>query len=149
MKRTILISTLILGSALFAAGETYKWTDDRGVIHFSDDNSNIPRRYRSRVKTMEDITIRNPSIQQGLKEREEKASKEEKEKQHSEPAPSPPPPPAPSVAPLPTVQPQITQPATSTSDELPPGRTKSQRIRDNIERRKAEEKAQQSGGDQH
>ena len=125
MKRTILISALILGSALFAAGETYKWTDDRGVIHFSDDSSSIPRRYRNRVKTTDDITIRNPGVQQDLKEREEKARIA----------------PAPDSAPASTPQPQITQPPTSTSDELPPGRTKSQRIRDNIERRNAEEKA--------
>ena len=140
MKRTILISALILGSALFAAGETYKWTDDRGVIHFSDDSSSIPRRYRNRVKTMEDITIRNPGVQLDLKEREEKARQGEKETSRTAPAPG--------SAPAPVPQTQITQPPTSTLDELPPGRTKSQRIKDNIERRNTEEKAQQGRGEQ-
>ena len=139
MKRTILISFLILGSTLTATAETYRWTDDRGVVNFSDDSSSIPRRYRNKVKTLEDITIRNPGIQQELKEQEEKARQEEKNTPKIVQTPDSLPSPAP--------QPQINQPETS-SDNLPPGRTKSQRIKDNIERRETGEKARQSGGEQ-
>ena len=137
MIRTILISTLILGSALSAAAETYKWTDDRGVINFSDDISSVPRRYRKKVKTMEDITIRNPEIQ---KEQEEKTTPPLVATPDSGPSP------APTTSQPPAPLPQIKQQATS-SDELPPGRTKSQRIQDNIERRQAEEKAKRGGAE--
>ena len=32
---------------------TYKWTDKEGVIHFTDDPTQIPPQYRNRVKTEE------------------------------------------------------------------------------------------------
>lgn len=32
--------------------EVYKWVDERGVVHFSDDLTTIPERYRSKIEKM-------------------------------------------------------------------------------------------------
>lgn len=137
MKRTIIFSLLSLYCVLPASAETYKWTDSKGVVNFTDDPALIPPRYRSKAKVSEDITIRNPMVQKELQEQEEKARQEESARPRIVPTPDYVPPPAPPL--------QVTKPP-SASDELPPGRTKSQRIQDNIERREKEEKSGQSGG---
>lgn len=136
MKRTLLAFLLTLSAALPAAADTYQWTDGKGVVHFTDDPSTIPPRYRRKAKVSEDITINNPKVLNEIQEQQEKARKEEADRSPSTPPPDYVPPPAP---PLPVAKP------TANPDELPPGRTKSQRIRDNIERRNQEEKSGQGG----
>ena len=37
-------------SDIALAGETYKWQDDKGVLHFTDNIFNVPARYRSQVE---------------------------------------------------------------------------------------------------
>lgn len=49
-------STFITAALLFLfspafAGEFYKWTDDNGVIHFSDSLHGVPPKYRNQIKT--------------------------------------------------------------------------------------------------
>lgn len=34
-------------------GEIYRWTDEKGVVHFTDDISNVPARYRNQVDKRE------------------------------------------------------------------------------------------------
>jgi len=136
MKRTMMAILLTLTAVLPASAETYQWTDSKGVVNFTDDPSTIPRRYRGKAKVSEDITINNPKILNELKEQEEKARQEEAAKPRIAPTPDYVPPPPPPL--------QVTKPPAE-SDELPPGRTKSQRIKDNIERREKEEKSGQSG----
>lgn len=58
MKQTIILSLLVLCSAAVADAETYKWTDDQGVVSSTDDPAQIPSRYRSKALTVEDIPIR-------------------------------------------------------------------------------------------
>ena len=36
-------------TAFLFSGEIYRWTDEKGGIHFTDDPSNIPARYRDQV----------------------------------------------------------------------------------------------------
>jgi hypothetical protein len=128
----IAIAITVLCSVMSANADTYKWTDDKGVVNFADDPGLIPPKYRAKAKKGEDITISSPKVQQELKEQEDRARIEESNRPRIIPTPDyvPPPPP---VAESPG-------PAT---DELPPGRPKSQRIKENIERRQAEEKARQ------
>jgi len=57
MKRTIILSLLILCSVAVADAETYKWTDDQGVVRSSDDPAQIPSRYRSKALMVEDLPI--------------------------------------------------------------------------------------------
>ena len=131
MDKIAVIVLIILSSALFAIADTYTWTDNKGVVNFTDDPAQIPTKYRKKVKTREDITTRNPKVRQELKEQEEKARREENHVPRVAAPDHVPSPPAPVVTPE------------AASDELPPGRPKSQRIRENIERREAEEKAKQ------
>ena len=53
MKRAslFLLVGLLLVSSVVSAQEIYRWTDDKGVAHFTDDPSLIPEKYRGQVKT--------------------------------------------------------------------------------------------------
>ena len=134
MNRITIVLLMILYSVLSANADTYTWTDNKGVVNFTDDPGLIPPKYRVKVKKGEDITIRNLKVQQELKEQEERARQDEINR--------------PRIVPTPDYVPTPQQPSVAESpkpglDELPPGRPKSQRIRENIERREAEEKAKQ------
>jgi len=61
MKRTIILSLLILCSAAVADAETYKWTDDQGVVSSTDDPAQILSRYRSKALKVEDIPLTRQS----------------------------------------------------------------------------------------
>lgn len=134
MYRIAIALAMVLCSVLYASADTYTWTDDKGVVNFTDDPSMIPRKYKGKLKKGEDITIRNPKVQQELKEQEERARQEELNRPRFVPMPDAPQSPKP---------PPMAEPPKPAADELPPGRPKSQRIRENIERREAEEKAKQ------
>ena len=132
MNRIAFVLVTIMCNVMYANADTYTWTDDAGVVNFTDDSTRIPPKYRSKATKGEDITIRNPKVQQELKEQEDRARQDEIDRPRIVPTPDNVPPPKQ----LPAVEPPKTA-----SDELPPGRPKSQRIRENIERREAEEKA--------
>jgi len=132
MIRITVVLVLTLVSALSVNAETYTWTNDKGVVNFTDDPTMIPPKYKAKAKKSEDITIRNPKVLQELKDQEERARHEESNRTVITPTPD--------YVPQP-IQPPVVEPRKPATDELPPGRTKSQRIRDNIERREAEEKA--------
>ncbi len=59
MKRVL--SAILLFSWLVgdAAATTWRWTDERGVVHFSDSYDNIPSRYREKVRVESEST---PSV---------------------------------------------------------------------------------------
>jgi len=130
MIRITLVLVLMLFSALSVNAETYTWTDDKGVVSFTDDPTSIPLKYKGKAKKGDDITIRNPKVQQELKDQEERARQEEQNRPRIVPTPD--------YVPQP-IQSPAAEPRKPATDELPPGRTKSQRIRDNIERRGSEE----------
>ena len=53
MPKTVLIAALTLGFLMIPSliqAEVYKWIDDKGTIHFTDDYSNIPSSYREQLK---------------------------------------------------------------------------------------------------
>ncbi len=136
MKIFIMTVCVILATALTAPAQTYRWTDGQGVLHFTDSLESVPAKYRKKVVTEADITIRDPKIREEVRQQEERARKEEKSRPRIATTP----------VYVPAPPPVVVKPVTPVSDELPPGRTKSQRIRDNIERRTAdEEKASQPG----
>lgn len=136
MKLVILTACLLLAGSASAGAETFTWTDERGVIHFTDSPESIPAKYRNRVDTREDITIRNPKVLEDMKAQEERAREDA-----ARPRIMPTPDYVPAQQPIPVVT-----PPPAVSDELPPGRTKSQRIRDNIQRREAEEAEKSKSG---
>jgi hypothetical protein len=103
------------------------------VVNFSDDPGRIPPRYREKAQKGDDITIRNPKVQQRLKEQDERARQEEIDRPRFV---------APTEEESPPPQPVVVEEPRPVTE----GRTKSQRIQDNIERREAEERARQLEG---
>jgi len=54
MQKIILIAALIIGLLtipFLAHAEFYKWIDDKGEVHFTDDYSKIPEKYRPAAET--------------------------------------------------------------------------------------------------
>ncbi|WP_168206077.1 DUF4124 domain-containing protein [Geobacter sp. FeAm09] len=138
MKIVAMAAIALCCAAAGGNAATYRWTDDQGVLNFTDSLETVPAKYRHRVLKGPDITTRDPRISEEVKQQEERARQEQ--------AAQPPVATTPDYMPA---QPPEAAPAKVESDELPPGRTRSQKIRDNMERRKAEEeKAQQSGSQQ-
>ncbi len=77
MRRIIpLFSLFVFLFAPFSYGDMYRWVDDKGTVHFTDDLSTIPEKYR------EDVETRKPA--------QETSSPEMKDKSKSSPAPEAP-----------------------------------------------------------
>ena len=51
MKFFLLIFILLAGMVPSSYGETYKWVDEEGTVHFTDDLSRIPEKYRQDAET--------------------------------------------------------------------------------------------------
>src|SRR5512136_401847 len=54
MQKTVLIAALTIGLLtipFLVHAEVYKWLDDKGQVHFTDDYSNIPEKYRPVAET--------------------------------------------------------------------------------------------------
>ncbi|MDU0460245.1 MAG: DUF4124 domain-containing protein [Geobacteraceae bacterium] len=81
MKRAMILPLLLLCGVTTANAETYRWTDAKGVVSFTDNPSLIPSRYRGKAVSTEDITNRN------LKERRKNRAREEKNLQDELTAP--------------------------------------------------------------
>jgi len=52
MKKIIFV-ILFLCITELAFGEVYKWVDEKGVVHFTDDIMQIPEKYRPQIKILE------------------------------------------------------------------------------------------------
>jgi hypothetical protein len=50
MKRLLVVMALMLASSALA--DVYKWTDRRGVVHFTNKEYEIPVRYKARAKPL-------------------------------------------------------------------------------------------------
>jgi hypothetical protein len=50
MKKWAILFWLIFPTAFSFSEEIYRWTDDKGSAHFTDDVSNIPARYLNQVR---------------------------------------------------------------------------------------------------
>jgi hypothetical protein len=53
----ITIIFIVLSSPLHSIGQIYKWVDEEGIIHFTDDPSKIPEKYISKEGSKQDLTI--------------------------------------------------------------------------------------------
>ncbi len=51
MRLTIVLLILLALLIPFSYGEMYKWVDEKGTVHFTDDPSGIPERYRQDAET--------------------------------------------------------------------------------------------------
>lgn len=61
MKRLIIFPLLTLCGAAASDAEIYTWTDDQGVVTFTDNPSRIPSRFSSRTQSGDIITIHTPT----------------------------------------------------------------------------------------
>ena len=61
MKRAslFLLIGLLLVPSVVSAQEIYRWKDDKGVVHFTDDPTRIPEKYRDQTK-VEKIPTESP-----------------------------------------------------------------------------------------
>jgi hypothetical protein len=53
MQKTVLIAALTIGLLMIpflVYAEVYKWVDEKGTVHFTDDNSTIPEKYGKQVE---------------------------------------------------------------------------------------------------
>ncbi len=48
----ILFVILLCFSTTQSSAEVYKWTDDKGVVHFTDDMMQVPEKYRTTIQRM-------------------------------------------------------------------------------------------------
>jgi len=53
MMICIVLSLLLIVSANLSHAETYKWTDERGGVHYTDDYTKVPERFRPNSKKIE------------------------------------------------------------------------------------------------
>jgi hypothetical protein len=82
MAKRVFIAAFTVGFLMIpflVHAEVYKWIDDKGTIHFTDDESNIPSSYRDRLKVeirkdiREEGTLSGPQkIIAGVKEEQSK-----------------------------------------------------------------------------
>jgi clan AA aspartic protease (TIGR02281 family) len=78
MKAVFPFIVILIFFPTFAYGEMYKWVDDKGTLHFADDLSNVPEKYRP------DVEMRKPKQETSSPEIKEKMKKP------SDPQPLPP-----------------------------------------------------------
>jgi hypothetical protein len=57
----ILLSLILIFSSNLALGEIFRWTDERGNVHYTDDYTQIPEKYRSGIKKIEDEKEADPA----------------------------------------------------------------------------------------
>lgn len=77
MKPAMLIPLLMLCGATVVNAETYKWTDARGVVSYTDNPALIPARYRSKALSGAENAKRNIKVQKKKRDQEEKILQDE------------------------------------------------------------------------
>lgn len=59
MRVMILLAGLLLLAAPLSA-ETYSWTDDKGTMNFTEDLSEVPKKYRKKMRSRDDSRQQAP-----------------------------------------------------------------------------------------
>lgn len=52
IKKIFILSLILIAISSISYPEIYKWIDEKGTIHFVDDPSKIPERYREKIETL-------------------------------------------------------------------------------------------------
>jgi hypothetical protein len=53
MKGALLIMAVLLFASTGRTGQVWKWVDERGVVHFTDNAASVPEKYRERIDRRE------------------------------------------------------------------------------------------------
>jgi clan AA aspartic protease (TIGR02281 family) len=64
MRHVILPILILMGIVSLAFGQMYKWVDEKGTVHFTDDFVKIPERYRTEVESRKVPKETSPSLPQ-------------------------------------------------------------------------------------
>ena len=68
MKIVILFIVILIFSVSPVYGEMYKWVDEKGALHFTDDLSKVPEKYRPDAETLKaPKEISSPEIKGKMK----------------------------------------------------------------------------------
>jgi predicted RNase H-like nuclease (RuvC/YqgF family) len=62
MGKILITLVIVLSFVGTAAAETYKWIDGKGTINFTEDYSQIPKKYRKKVRIIGDVSGETPSM---------------------------------------------------------------------------------------
>ena len=52
MKRILFTILFVFFVSEFSFAEVYRWVDDKGVVHFTDDIIQVPEKYRPKAERM-------------------------------------------------------------------------------------------------
>ena len=82
MKALVLIISIVLLPAVaavpsLALAQSYEWTDDRGVRHWTDDVSRVPQQYRDKSTTLPDVT----ATPEQTRRHEERRAREDRDRE--------------------------------------------------------------------
>ncbi|MDD2320669.1 MAG: DUF4124 domain-containing protein [Geobacteraceae bacterium] len=50
MRFVVVLLLLVMGSSIAVYADVYQWVDDKGVVNFTDNLENIPKKYQKKVK---------------------------------------------------------------------------------------------------
>jgi hypothetical protein len=71
MQKIVLIAALTIGVLMvpfLVYAEIYKWVDEKGTVHFTEDNSTIPEKYEQQVERIYLPQAPEPKTEQGKTE---------------------------------------------------------------------------------
>src|SRR4030042_1175083 len=58
--KTLTLILLFLFTATLSYAQVYKWVDEKGIVHFTDDITRIPERHR---RTLEEVEVKEEKIE--------------------------------------------------------------------------------------
>jgi len=61
IKKILILSFILVNYNIIANAQIFKWVDEKGVVNYTDDYSNIPKKYIKNVEKI-DVSINNSEI---------------------------------------------------------------------------------------
>jgi hypothetical protein len=59
MRFTLLLVVLVFSFPGLSNADTYQWTDNQGVVNFTDNLDNVPKKYRTKIKVTPSVDSAN------------------------------------------------------------------------------------------
>lgn len=60
LNTALVLAITFAGASAPADAETYTWTDETGTVNFTDNPSSVPRKYRKKLKRIQDVPSDEP-----------------------------------------------------------------------------------------
>lgn len=55
------LAIILAGSLTSAAADTYTWTDEQSIVHYTDDPELVPKLYRAKIRKLDDYVPSQPA----------------------------------------------------------------------------------------